>query len=114
MRTQVLVQPAMQGDASLSATGTSPGHALPYQGDGRRVAPIAISMGGEPAFTTGDFTPPKRSLKPLFIGAGIGLFVVLALALTLVGFGGDAKQPATLPAAPPSPAALPASAGHPS
>jgi hypothetical protein len=110
MRTQVLLQPVAQGTASLSATGTSPGHALPYQGDGRRVAPIAISIGGEPAATTGDWTPPQRSLKPLFIGAGIGLFVVLVLAVTLVGFGGnDAKQRAALPSAPPSPAALPAS-----
>jgi hypothetical protein len=57
--------------------------------------PIAIAVAGEPRVVTGEWAPPpKRSLRPLLLGAGIGLLVItlLLIAVTLLG---DKSAPAS-------------------
>ncbi|HVY26341.1 MAG TPA: protein kinase [Polyangiaceae bacterium] len=76
--------------------------------------PIAVSAGTGESIVTGDWVPPRRNLRPLLLGAGIGLVAVVALLLVSKLFGTaepasavtGASAAATGPAAP-SPATAP-------
>jgi serine/threonine-protein kinase len=92
--------------------------------------PIAIAVPGEERVLTGDWSLPKRSLRPLLLGVGIGLVAVIGLLVGAKLLSGDdsaatnsaapstvasaARPPAPVPSPPPpppAPAALPIGTG---
>jgi serine/threonine-protein kinase len=93
-RTQPLVVAA--GTAAVSASAaTSPGFGSPAAGE-RVAAPVAISVSsGHARSLSNDFTVPKRSLTPLFIGSGLGLLAVISVVFTVMLLGGGDEKPKT-------------------
>jgi serine/threonine-protein kinase len=73
--------------------------------------PIAVTSGSGESNVTGDWVPPQRNLRPLLLGAGIGLVAVIALLLVSKLFGaGDATSASTAAstaAQPPPPSVQP-------
>ena len=90
-RTQQL---AAAGGAAVSASAaTSPGFGGLVGGE-RFAGPVAISVSsGDGRSRSADFTLPKRSLRPLIVGAGLGLLALLSVLLTLTLLGNSGEKP---------------------
>jgi eukaryotic-like serine/threonine-protein kinase len=95
-RTQRVVVAA--GAAAVSASAaTSPGFGAPAAGE-RAAAPVAISVSsGDARSLSTDFTLPKRSVAPLFIGVGLGLLAVVSVVLTVLLLSGSDEKPRVAP-----------------
>jgi serine/threonine-protein kinase len=91
-RTQRVVVAPAAAPVSASAA-TSPGFGGAVAGE-RVAAPIAISVSsGDARSRSTDFTLPKRSSTPLFIGVGLGLLAVVSVLLTVMLLSSSNEKP---------------------
>jgi serine/threonine-protein kinase len=100
--------------AAMHAAATSPGLAPPA------LAPVAIAAGGDAwhdSALENELRLPTRSLKPLWIGLGLGLLAVASVAATWTWLGGTPNPASSAshraPAAPPATATARASTAPP-
>jgi serine/threonine-protein kinase len=71
-RTQPVAMTATPGAATIPGMAPTPDAVVASP-------PLALAVPGEERVMTGDWSLPKRSLRPLLVGAGIGLVAVVAL-----------------------------------
>jgi serine/threonine-protein kinase len=64
------------------------------------ITPVAVAVARDAPAITGEKLPPRRSLRPWAIAAGLGLLALGSLAITLAFFGGHRRDGVATPNAP--------------